>query len=67
MEVKNPELLDYDEAAAYLDIAPITLRRWVSDRRIDYIKMGSKVRFRPRMLDDFIEKSTVNSECKNAV
>jgi len=39
-------LLTYDEAAERLRVSPITLRRWVSDGKIGYRKIGRRsVRF----------------------
>lgn len=46
-------LLDYNEAAKLLGIQPGTLRRWVSEGRISYVKVGSRrVRFRPGQLTE---------------
>ena len=51
-------VLDYKEAAAYLGVAEKTLRTWVCQCRIDYIKYGaaksSRVFFRPEDLDAFL-------------
>ena len=58
MEVTN-ELLTVEQAAAYLSIRPWTLRHWVSDRRVTYVKMGNRVRFRVRDLDAFIARNVV--------
>ena len=35
------DLLDVNEAAAYLKIKPWTLRHWISDRKIDIVKYGN--------------------------
>ena len=43
---QSPKLLTYPEAAAQLGMSPITLRRWVSDGRIGFRKIGRRaVRF----------------------
>ena len=54
-------LLPIQEAAAYLGIAVWTLRHWVSERKIPYVKMGSLVRFRQRDLDEFIAQNLVKA------
>jgi putative molybdopterin biosynthesis protein len=51
------ELLTVDEAAAVLKLKPWTIRHWVSDRRIPYVKLGSAVRFLRSDLDHFIKKN----------
>ena len=49
-------LLDYSEAAKRLGIAVTTLRKWVSEKRIPYVKIGPRnVRFRP---DDLLSVVT---------
>ena len=52
-----PALLDSEAAARYLAITTRHLRRLVTERRIGFVKIGSRVRFRPHDLDVFIEKS----------
>lgn len=51
-------LFDYDEAAAMLKIAPGTLRRYVSERRISFVKVGRQVRFTEENLEDYIQRNT---------
>jgi excisionase family DNA binding protein len=41
----DERLYSYAEAAHYLQVAPVTLRRWVWARRIPFLKIGSHVRF----------------------
>lgn len=48
-------LLTYEEAADYLGFAEQTLRKWVSNDRIPYKKIGRNVRFRRSELDEWIE------------
>jgi len=54
-------LLDITRAAKVLGISPKTLRDHVLHRRIDYVKIGSRVLFRPDTLWDFIERNTVHA------
>jgi excisionase family DNA binding protein len=54
----TPYLLTYQDAASILGLTPQTLRQWVSERKISYVKIGSAVRFKKEHIDEFIEKST---------
>jgi len=54
-------LLDINRAAKVLGIRPKTLRHHVLRRRIDYVKIGGRVLFRPDTLWEFIERNTVRS------
>jgi excisionase family DNA binding protein len=58
---KLEELLDVNRAAKVLGIRPKTLRHHVLRRRIDYVKIGGRVLFRPDTLWEFIERNTVRS------
>lgn len=50
-------LMNIDEAAQCLRLQPSTLRRWVYERRISYVKLGRRVLFRKDVLDDLIKNS----------
>ncbi len=54
-------LLDITRAAKLLGISPKTLRDHVLHRRIDYVKVGGRVLFRPDRLWDFIERNTIHA------
>ena len=54
-------LLDIPRATKVLGISPKTLRDHVLHRRIDYVKIGGRVLFRPDTLWDFIERNTVHA------
>ena len=49
-----PELLNYEQAAKVLNLAPQTLRQWVSGEKIPFVKLGRAVRFTPAMINDMI-------------
>lgn len=51
-------LLTYKEVAEILGLKENTLRVWVSNRKIPFVKMGSAVRFTPEMVQQFIAEST---------
>jgi excisionase family DNA binding protein len=48
--------LDLNNAAEYLNKSPITIRRWVKDRKIPYYKPGKEYLFTKKDLDEFINK-----------
>jgi excisionase family DNA binding protein len=50
-------LLDVPEAAALLGLKPWTLRQWISQRRIAFIKVGRLVKFRYADIEAFIERN----------
>jgi excisionase family DNA binding protein len=52
-------LLTVDEAARRLGVSKYTLRGWVSQRRIPYVKIGRRTLFKPTDLDNLIKDSTV--------
>ena len=54
--MESPELLDYKAAATFVGLSEYTLRRYVSMRRLPFIKVGAKlVRFEPARLLRWIE------------
>ena len=44
-------LIDVETTAEVLGVAPKTIRKWVSIRFIPYLKLGSRVLFRPKSLE----------------
>ena len=52
-------LLTVAEAAERLRISEYTLRGWISQRRIPYVKIGRRTLFNPADLDTLIKDSTV--------
>jgi excisionase family DNA binding protein len=57
MNRKN-QLLDIKETAERLGISVFTLRGWVSQRRVQFVKMGRRVFFRDDYIDRLIEECT---------
>lgn len=57
---QSTDLYDYATAAKMLHISIYTLRRWVSERKIKHLKIGSRVFFTPAILDEFLQKSIVS-------
>ena len=50
-----PILYTYNEAAKIYKMSPLTLRRWVSQKKISCVKLGGSVRFTPEILNNFIK------------
>ena len=48
--------LEITDAAEYLDKSPITIRRWVQDKKIPYYKLGKEYLFIKEDLDEYIRK-----------
>jgi len=55
-------LLNINEAAERLGITRGTLYHWISDEKINYVKIGKRVLFKESGIDEFIEKNTVYCE-----
>jgi excisionase family DNA binding protein len=53
------DLLDVDEAAAFLHVQTSTVRDWVLKKKIAYIKLGRRVFLRRQELEQLIERSVV--------
>jgi excisionase family DNA binding protein len=56
------ELFDVSGGAGYLNLKDKTLRAWILQRRIPYVKLGRRVLFRKRDLDALIENSLVPAQ-----
>jgi excisionase family DNA binding protein len=58
----SDELLTVVEAASILGIRPWTLRHWICDRKIDFIKYGNGlVRIRRSVLDRYVASCTIKA------
>lgn len=49
-------LLTVDDAAKVLGVHPVTVRKWIAERAIPFVRLGRAVRFRPCDLAKYIEK-----------
>ena len=56
---QSPPLIGVHEAARYISVSVTTLYKWVSQRKIPYIKMGRLVKFDPMKLEEWIKQQTV--------
>jgi excisionase family DNA binding protein len=62
MSLKSFGLFSLDDAAATLGIAKGTLRNWLSQRKIEYVKLGRRTLITRRALERFLAAQTVPSE-----
>ena len=56
----NNTLLNVQEAASYLRISVSTLYRWVHQKKIKHVKIGSRVLFSQDDLKEFIKINSCN-------
>ncbi len=54
-------LLTVKEASAYLGISVNTIYSWVSQKKIDYVKIGRLTKFDLKVLDKYIENNTIEA------
>lgn len=61
---QNTDLLNNDQAAAYIGVTPRTLEVWRCTKRhpISFIKVGRLVKYRKTALDAFLDQRTVDAE-----
>lgn len=57
----NNTFLNVQEAASYLRISTSTLYRWVHQKKIKHVKIGSRVLFSQEYLDEFIKNNTIDT------
>lgn len=58
----NNTLLNVQETASYLHISISTLYRWIHQKKIKHVKIGSRVLFSQDDLNEFINNNTVSVE-----
>lgn len=54
-------LVGVPEAALLLNLSEKTLRKWILLRKLDYVKTGTRVQFKRKVLEDYIERQTVKA------
>ncbi len=58
----TPQLLTVREAAALLHLAESTLRGWLCDRRLPFVKIGRRTMLKRTDLEAYITAQTVPAE-----
>jgi excisionase family DNA binding protein len=53
----NNALMTVEETAAYLRLAPWTIRHWVCQKKIPYVRLGRSVRFRRKDMERFVAQN----------
>jgi len=53
------DLLDVEEAAAFLHVKVATVRAWVLNGKVTYVKLGRRIFLRRQDLQEFVERSVV--------
>ena len=61
MDIRRQRWLKSQEAAELLGISIWTLRHWVSERKITFVKKGRMVRFREEDLERFMNSGLVRA------
>jgi excisionase family DNA binding protein len=56
---KEKTLLTVAQVAMRLGMRESTIRQWVWERKVAYIKVGRSVRFRPEVIDHLIAQGEV--------
>ncbi len=54
-------LITIKEASEYLGISVNTMYSWVSQKKIDYVKVGRLTKFDLKVIDKFIENNSVEA------
>lgn len=53
------KLLSVLEVSDWLGIRPATLYYWVYIKKLEYVKVGSLIKFKPEVVESFIRAQTV--------
>jgi excisionase family DNA binding protein len=57
------ELISVKQLSEKINFTPMTIYRWVKDRRIPFVKMpGNDIRFDKAKIENWIENRTVKSK-----
>lgn len=54
-------LLDVTQTAEILGIKPVTLRLWISLKKIPYYKVGKSIKFKPSEIEAWVDATRVES------
>jgi len=61
---RGHQLLSVKEAAERLNISVFTLRGWISQRRVRFVKLGRRTMFLPTDLEDLINGSVIEPRAR---
>jgi excisionase family DNA binding protein len=52
-------LRNVEDSALFLGLKPATVRKWILERRLPFVKIGRSVRIRQSTLAAIVERSTI--------
>ena len=55
-------LLDVKVTAELLGIKPVTLRLWISQKKVPYYKVGKSIKFKPSEIETWINATRVDPD-----
>lgn len=60
--LSNENYICIDDAAVFLDIKPVTLRKWIKEKDVPAHKIGKQWKFKRSELEDWVRsgKSAIN-------
>lgn len=63
--IVKPDFFTVEDVAKYLNISTSTVRKWMDEGKINYIKLpGKGIRFKREWVDGWIDKRTVKAKFK---
>lgn len=60
------ELLTVEDVANICKVKPVTVRNWVTNEFIEFIKLPQGIRFRKEYIEKWLEKRTIKANKKVA-
>jgi excisionase family DNA binding protein len=55
-------LLNVAQAAEKLSISPHTIRAWIFQKKLPYVRLGRRIGLRPEDIDSFIERNLIEAQ-----
>ncbi len=52
-------LLNISQASEILGVAPVTIRLWISQKKIPYYKVGKSIKFKPSEIEAWVNATRV--------
>lgn len=58
VEIDKSQLMSVNEVANFFGVHPITIRRWVYDNKLEYIKVNTRVFFTKKSIREKLKEKT---------
>ena len=55
MSIPNENYIGIDDAALFLNIKPVTLRKWIKEKRVPAYKIGKQWKFKQTELENWVK------------